>query len=381
VVRRISEPTLSRQLRGQVLETLVRATELIDEPMLPTRAARASFGPAAARGWLDDVWRQASGQLTSGTVSPQRLSAFVDLLGQVRECEAAMREQQMTGWSALRRQVSDSMASLTGAGTVAEAGERVPESVSRLGFDRVMVSSIDDAIWIPEATLVPGDENWAQEILEAGRASRRILDDSLLETQIVRHQAALVVTETARLTNLHHELIAATRTRSYVAAPVVSGRTVIGFVHADFYHQQRLASAADRDLLWMYCDELRHLLARTATQERIQTLRTQFDELIHGPQCITPGRSSHVPPPDGTATSIAPTAETAVPAPTSLTPREIDVVRLLCRGLTNAQISRALSIGEGTVKSHVKHILQKLGAANRAEAVSIWIRQTRGQHH
>jgi len=62
-------------------------------------------------------------------------------------------------------------------------------------------------------------------------------------------------------------------------------------------------------------------------------------------------------------------------------PREIDVVRLLCRGLTNAQISRALSVGEGTVKSHVKHILPKLGAANRAEAVSIWIRQTRGQHH
>jgi hypothetical protein len=58
---------------------------------------------------------------------------------------------------------------------------------------------------------VPGDENWAQEILEAGRASRRILDDSLLETQIVRHQAALVVTETARLTNLHYELIGATR--------------------------------------------------------------------------------------------------------------------------------------------------------------------------
>jgi DNA-binding NarL/FixJ family response regulator len=39
-------------------------------------------------------------------------------------------------------------------------------------------------------------------------------------------------------------------------------------------------------------------------------------------------------------------------------------------GETNAQIAHRLFVSEGTVKSHVKHILRKLDAANRAEAVS-----------
>jgi DNA-binding NarL/FixJ family response regulator len=53
-----------------------------------------------------------------------------------------------------------------------------------------------------------------------------------------------------------------------------------------------------------------------------------------------------------------------------LTRREADVLRHVALGETNAQIAHRLFVSEGTVKSHVKHILRKLGAANRAEAVS-----------
>jgi DNA-binding NarL/FixJ family response regulator len=54
----------------------------------------------------------------------------------------------------------------------------------------------------------------------------------------------------------------------------------------------------------------------------------------------------------------------------------MEVLRLVGKGLTNAQIARQLFIGEGTVKSHVKAILRKLHAAHRAEAVSIWLHET-----
>jgi DNA-binding NarL/FixJ family response regulator len=52
----------------------------------------------------------------------------------------------------------------------------------------------------------------------------------------------------------------------------------------------------------------------------------------------------------------------------SLSPREREVSALLAQGRTNAEIAKALYISEVTVKVHVRHILQKLGVRNRAEA-------------
>ena len=53
-----------------------------------------------------------------------------------------------------------------------------------------------------------------------------------------------------------------------------------------------------------------------------------------------------------------------------LTPREIEVVRLLAAGRSNKEIATGLEIGEETVKSHVGRVLAKLGAENRAQAVT-----------
>lgn len=50
-------------------------------------------------------------------------------------------------------------------------------------------------------------------------------------------------------------------------------------------------------------------------------------------------------------------------------------MELLAAGRSNRLIARRLMISEGTVKSHVTHILRKLGAENRAEAVSHWLRR------
>jgi DNA-binding NarL/FixJ family response regulator len=52
-----------------------------------------------------------------------------------------------------------------------------------------------------------------------------------------------------------------------------------------------------------------------------------------------------------------------------LTPRELEILAAMAEGQTNAEIAGVLVITEGTVKSHVKSILRKLGAANRAQAV------------
>jgi DNA-binding CsgD family transcriptional regulator len=48
----------------------------------------------------------------------------------------------------------------------------------------------------------------------------------------------------------------------------------------------------------------------------------------------------------------------------------MDVLKCLAKGMTSAQIASVLFISENTVKTHVRHILEKLEASNRAEAVS-----------
>ena len=55
----------------------------------------------------------------------------------------------------------------------------------------------------------------------------------------------------------------------------------------------------------------------------------------------------------------------------SLTAREVETLRLVAAGNRNRDVGAILSISEDTVKVHVKHIMEKLGAADRTEAVVI----------
>ncbi len=61
--------------------------------------------------------------------------------------------------------------------------------------------------------------------------------------------------------------------------------------------------------------------------------------------------------------------------PDGLTPRELEVLTLLARGLKNAEIASELFISERTVKFHVSSILAKLGAETRTEAVRVAARR------
>ena len=68
-------------------------------------------------------------------------------------------------------------------------------------------------------------------------------------------------------------------------------------------------------------------------------------------------------------TSAARTFDLRQGRPIRLTPREVEVLSLLCEGLANKLISRRLGISAATVKCHISRILTELGVSSRLQAV------------
>jgi DNA-binding NarL/FixJ family response regulator len=58
-----------------------------------------------------------------------------------------------------------------------------------------------------------------------------------------------------------------------------------------------------------------------------------------------------------------------------LTKREIEVLKLVARGLTNQEIAQRLRLSEGTVRFHVGNVLGKLGLENRTQAALYALRE------
>ena len=97
------------------------------------------------------------------------------------------------------------------------------------------------------------------------------------------------------------------------------------------------------------------------------------EDLIHGVQVVASGDGLLAP--SVTRRLIAEFAQgrrTHKPVPLpgpSLTPRELEVLELVARGQSNAEIAKALFVSDNTVKTHVTHLLDKLGLRDRVQAV------------
>jgi DNA-binding NarL/FixJ family response regulator len=99
-----------------------------------------------------------------------------------------------------------------------------------------------------------------------------------------------------------------------------------------------------------------YLLKEAAGAEIVDAIRSVHAGLRRIPERVAACLANHV-------------------ARSQLSSRETEVLRLLCRGCTNQQIAAELHLAEPTVKGHVHHILNKLGAEDRTQAVIVALKR------
>lgn len=391
---------LDRRQAEALADALERAEALLAPGSLPALDEVVDFETATQalhRGWQEVRAVSLGGTAVARRLPPPDLERLVD---DMVACERVVRSAETARRQTLTRAVGETLAELRGIDDVGRLVEAGAEAICRIGFDRAIVSRVEDSTWVTEAIRIDGDEGWAEEILAAGRAEPQQLYHGLPEQDVVRRRRPVLVTRVQEKEEVHRAVAATSQSRSYVAAPLAPSGRVLGFVHADRYFHRGEVTQLDADLLGLFAQGYSFALECAMVRTELDALRRRvhaFSEDLRSSSLPTQdpleGRTSWVTPVDhvtrhacgsgvpsfGPATGV-PSAP-AGPSPMErfdLTRREVDVFRLMAQGETNHRIGTRLGISEGTVKSHVKHVLRKLGAANRAEAVAVWHRAAAG---
>lgn len=383
---RVGEPLRDHGLRDRVVSALHEVAAvpgLADVEELDDDCNFASIQTALRL--AHDHLAEIAGDANVIRIAPARprLVALLTEIGRLQlEVAQAQVQQKNDRYAATRNALSR----LRGVDSIEQMLERAPAELCRCGFDRAIVSRVEESTWSVENVYVKADAEWADEIARVGRAHPLHIDHMLIESEIMRRRAPVLVRDAQHEPRTNAAIGQASLSRSYVAAPIMPDGRIIGLLHADCYVSRRHVDEEDLAVLWMFAEAFGYAFQRTAFSERLRLARNEIQRMARGiatsaddlctAQTVLgkprPQDDGATPPPAPVAASLA--ANSSIES--LLSRREIEVVSLMSQGKSNGAIATHLVISEGTVKTHVKHILRKLKAANRAEAVFRYMRMT-----
>ncbi|WP_250286335.1 MULTISPECIES: LuxR C-terminal-related transcriptional regulator [unclassified Frankia] len=288
--------------------------------------------------------------------------------------------------------IREELARIRRATTSAEAIASAPAALCAAGgFDRAMISSLRGSTWLPAELHVTTDADSAVNVAfrDFIQDLRIPLTSAMPEAELVRRKVPALIQQAQSEPRLFRPLVEVSQTREYVVAPVLASGSVVGYLHADTYSSGRRLTGYDRERIQIFADGFGLILERTVLLERLALQRERIAKAFCTARMMTEGLSAA---PVRLARQSIPATESKPPVslpgmlaasaprlPDGLTPREREVLALLASGATNAQIADRLTVSETTVKSHVKHILRKLRASNRAEAIARYLYLARSQ--
>lgn len=280
------------------------------------------------------------------------------------------------------RRVSLALERLQALTEVDDVLRAVPSELCWAGdFDRVLFSRVESTSWTPQAWFTAQPESAVDVAFgKLVHGATFPLSRGSIEAEIVRRRVTALVTDAASETRTFPPLLSVAHCRSYVIAPVVSGGSVVGLLHADTAVSGSPLVEADRVTMRAFGDGVGLILDCLALHGALDEQRDQISaalarageavgDLCDAPLILASRSTAAVPQPRKPA---------ANGVMSGLTAREQDVFALLVSGATNPEIADRLTVSETTVKSHVKHILRKLRVGNRAEAIAKYLSSSGG---
>jgi DNA-binding CsgD family transcriptional regulator len=268
---------------------------------------------------------------------------------------------------------------LAEAGPVSEIVDRAPAAAAQaIGLDRVVLSRIEDGRLLAEAIHCGDGAGDGASLLAALQEAPVRLGYPLLEAEMLRRRRAVVVSDPGQSAVGRNAFAEVMGWGEHVATPVVLEGRVIGFLHGDRVAGGAPLRGADGDALWRFALHFAQIFERAVLRRRLRIQRQELRQVASWADARTSELSDGVidlaaeRDADGGAEPARAQGPDS-PLRDLLTRRELDVLEHMVRGATNADIGRSLVVSEGTVKFHVKNILRKLHATNRAEATSRYL--------
>jgi DNA-binding CsgD family transcriptional regulator/GAF domain-containing protein len=349
---------------------------------LPTWPENPPSSPAAeARAALDDELADLEERIASLGTSPEVAEA-VRALTELHERRDRAIDDQVRERLAVLARVHEALAQLRTMPTAEAMIAAAPRyACEACGFDRAVLFRVRGKELLAESFWVNGDPEAAERLLAFSREHPAVLAAQVLETEMIRRRRPMAIQDVVGNPRVFQELGAAYDTHSYVAAPIMPEGRVIGFLHADHRLKPRRVDEFDRDALWAFAEGFGFAVERAQLTDRLRAQGQELRRLLQRTEAVvaeyldaevelvSAGLDTAVA--TSAATAILPSEDSPV---AGLSPREREVLALLGAGASNAHIAARLVISEDTAKSHVKRILRKLGAANRVEAATIWLK-------
>ena len=303
-------------------------------------------------------------------VDSQAAVADASLISQSLSLQLTLHKFLVDRRTATMRSLPASLRRLIGVDDRTMARALCGELVSTAGFGRAVFSGVCDGALRPtHGATATGDGVESMEFVEDLRVE--VAEDSIERACITTaggpRRAGSVDPRMAKLLATH----------AYVVVPIMMASSATAVVHVApaapldiddddlecLGAYQGAASAAFSRDVWSDIAIAHHAAVRRAAETIVEDAsRVTADDFDIGAEVPS---EVHPPPLAGPAVNHQ--------IESCLTSREIEVMRLIAQGLSNAEIADRLFIGIETVKSHVKKVLRKIGAVNRSEAISLYL--------